>query len=155
MVKNLTVGLAAAVLAGCVSVSPDFGSKAFETEAGSLAPHWKGPHIQGFACTPDAVYLGYQHGIFKYGWNGKLLKYVDTPCHTGDVCWYGGRLYTSVDILKGPRPMRSGVVQVYDADLNLIKVFVDESGILNESEQAVSACRSCLHDQAVGTEAQN
>lgn len=120
----LAVGCLAAwcaVLSGCVGVSPDFGSKAFETEAGSLATHWKGPHIQGFACTPDAVYLGYQHGIFKYAWNGKLLKYVDTPCHTGDVCWYGGRLYTSVDILEGPRPSRSGVVQVYDADLNLIR----------------------------------
>ena len=93
----------------------------FVTEPGSMKPHWhKGDHVQGIACAPDAVYLGYQHGILKYGWDGRLLGHVDAPHHTGDVFWSDGRLYTSVDVLEGPRPLRSGVVQVYDADLRML-----------------------------------
>lgn len=95
--------------------------KPFITEPGTMKPYWrKGEHVQGMACAPDAVYLGHQHGIFKYGWDGKFIKHVETPHHTGDIIWADGRIYTSVDVLEGPRPLRSGVVQAYDEDLNLI-----------------------------------
>lgn len=110
-----------AVLSGCahVSVNPDL--QAIVTEPGTMKPYWhKGDHVQGLACSPDAIYLGYQHGLFKYGWDGKFIKHVEAPCHTGDICWHEGKIYTSVDILEGPRPKRSGVVQVYDEDLNLL-----------------------------------
>ena len=121
MGRFIIVALALAV-AGCkTSFVPDRLPARLETEPGSLASFWKGVHVQGFACAPDAVYLGVDRsGIFKFDWNGHLLKHVDAPNHTGDICWYDGRLYTSVDVLEGPRPLRSGVVQAYDEDLNLI-----------------------------------
>ena len=102
----------------------------FETESGSLSSFWKGVHVQGFACAPDAIYLGVDRsGIFKFDWDGHFLKHVDAPNHTGDVCWYNGRLYTSVDVLAGPRPKRSGIVQVYDAELNLLREAFIEQGV--------------------------
>lgn len=102
----------------------------FETERGALAKHWKGAHVQGFACAPDALYLGVDRsGIFKFSWEGRLIKHVDAPNHTGDIFWYEGKLYTSVDVLEGPRPSRSGIVQVYDGDLNLVNEAYIEQGI--------------------------
>ena len=119
--KRMLIGLLGLALAGCVHTLENPDLKTVETEPGSMKPYWpKGEHVQGFACSPDAIYLGHQHGLFKYDWNGKFLKHVSAPCHTGDICWYEGKIYTSVDILEGPRPKRSGVVQVYDEDLNLL-----------------------------------
>ena len=119
--KRMLIGLLGLALAGCVHTLENPELKTVETEPGSMKPYWpKGEHVQGFACSQDAIYLGHQHGLFKYDWNGKFLKHVSAPCHTGDICWYEGKIYTSVDILEGSRPKRSGVVQVYDEDLNLL-----------------------------------
>lgn len=125
------IAVLALSVAGCRTFFvPDRLPVRFETEPGSLASFWKGVHVQGFACAPDAVYLGVDRsGIFKFDWNGHLLKHVDAPNHTGDICWHDGCLYTSVDVLDGPRPKRSGIVQVYDAELNLLQEAFLEQGI--------------------------
>ena len=105
-------------------------SDVIETAPGSMAPTWKGCHVQGFAFSDDAAYLGVDRsGIYKFDLKGMLLAHVDTPNHTGDICWHKGRLYTSVLVLAGPRPKHSGIVQVYDGNLKLLREAFLEQGV--------------------------
>lgn len=82
-------------------------------------------HVQGIAISEDALYCGLFNVVVKFDLaTGRLLKSVQAPRHTGDVCWSNGRLYTSVarGLFCGKRPKDFlGLVQVYDADLNLVK----------------------------------
>ena len=100
--------------------APDFpvppNWKAFLTREGTLQP--KSGHVQGMCVTSNAVYMTLYNGIYRYDWHGRLVKRIKAGKHTGDICWWNGRLYTACDLgEKEPR----GRIEVYDEDLNFIK----------------------------------
>ena len=76
-------------------------------------------HIQGMCISDTALYLSHQGGIFKLDRNGKLLKHVKAPVHTGDICFADGKLYAAVAYYDKARKGK-GRITVYDADLNEI-----------------------------------
>ena len=81
---------------------------------------WCG-HVQGMCANSNALYFAYHTQIVKTDWLGRLVKRVEVPRHTGDICLWNGRLYTAVchaDTGKG-----RGRIQVYDEELN----FLDET----------------------------
>lgn len=96
----------------------------FVTEEGAFEEAKAAGHVQGIAISEDAVYCGLFNAVAKFDLKtGKLLKSVTVPSHTGDVCWHQGRLYTSVaaNVSAGrDSPDKHGLVQVFDADLNLV-----------------------------------
>ena len=47
-------------------------------------------HVQGIAATDDALYMSQMKRIVKVDWNGKVLKTIPTPHHTGDIAADGG-----------------------------------------------------------------
>ena len=53
----------------------------------------KAGHIQGACCSEKAIYLSHQLGIFKIGWDGKLVKSVEAPAHLGDSAYADGKIY--------------------------------------------------------------
>ena len=84
------------------------------TEPGALAA-LKG-HIQGACCSEDAIYLSYIEGIFKLDWNGKVLKHTALPKHTGDICYWKGRIY---DSLYNDVDGETNII-VLDDDINIV-----------------------------------
>ena len=74
-------------------------------------------HMQGMAVSPDAIYVSHKEGIFKLDRNGKLLKHVNTPSHTGDICYNDGKIYSAVVYYDKARSGR-GSVRIYDDELN-------------------------------------
>ena len=76
-------------------------------------------HVQGICVSPRAIYLARTEDIVKADWNGKIVKRVKAPNHTGDLCWWKGRVYASV----ADRKARAGKgrIMVYDEDLNLLR----------------------------------
>ena len=85
---------------------------AIVTEPGALAA-LKG-HIQGACCSDDAIYLSHVEGIFKLDWNGNVLKHTRLPAHTGDICYYKGRIYDALYSEDGNN------IIVLDDDLNIV-----------------------------------
>ena len=75
-------------------------------------------HIQGLCATQDAIYLGCNQNIVKLDWSGKEVKRVDAPNHTGDLCVYNGKIYSSV-ACKAPKGSSNhyGYIVEYTADL--------------------------------------
>ena len=71
-------------------------------------------HVQGACCSDSAIYLSHAGGIFKLDWNGKVLKHTELPQHTGDICYYKGRIY---DSLSNPQGFN---LMVLDEDLNVV-----------------------------------
>jgi hypothetical protein len=71
-------------------------------------------HVQGACCSDNAIYLSHAGGIFKLDWNGKVLKHMELPQHTGDICYYKGRIY---DSLSNPQGFN---LMVLDEDLNVV-----------------------------------
>ena len=71
-------------------------------------------HVQGACCSDNAIYLSHAGGIFKLDWNGKVLKHTELPQHTGDICYYKGRIY---DSLSNPQGFN---LMVLDEDLNVV-----------------------------------
>ena len=84
------------------------------TEPGALAA-LKG-HIQGACCSDDAIYLSHIEGIFKLDWNGKVLKHTALPKHTGDICYWKGRIY---DSLYNDVDGETNII-VLDDDINIV-----------------------------------
>ncbi len=71
-------------------------------------------HVQGACCSDNAIYLSHAVGICKLDWNGKVLKHTELPQHTGDICYYKGRIY---DSLSNPQGFN---LMVLDEDLNVV-----------------------------------
>ena len=80
----------------------------------------QGGHVQGICKGEDCYYLSQMTRLFKIGLDGRCLKSRSVISHTGDLCFYNGRVYTSVSVYGGERKGQ-GVIQVYDADLNLLR----------------------------------
>ena len=83
----------------------------------------KAGHIQGACCSEKAIYLSHQLGIFKVGWDGKLIKSVEAPAHLGDSAYADGKIYGAFVIRN--KAMRKngkqGLVRVWDEDLNVLR----------------------------------
>lgn len=115
--KKLLVGL---LLLGCV--------QAVRGGEPSFAPITTGAldgvngHIQGIACSDDAIYLSYIEGLLKIDWTGKVLKHVKARRHMGDVAFRDGKLYGTLGKTKDPHKGLGGTpyIQIFDADLNLV-----------------------------------
>lgn len=79
-------------------------------------------HIQGIACTDDAIYLSYIEGLVKLDWSGKVLRHVKARRHMGDIAFHGGKLHGTLGKTKDPRKGLGGTpyIQTFDADLNFV-----------------------------------
>lgn len=76
-------------------------------------------HVQGAACSDDAVYLSQKSFLYKFGWDGKLLAKVAVTNHTGDICFHDGCVYTSVCLYEGEN---RGRIQVFSGkDLSFVR----------------------------------
>ena len=92
-----------------------------ETALAVLAPFDpKGGHVQGMCSDGTDFYLTQMTGIFKVDGSGRPIRSVKAISHTGDVCWHDGKLYSSVSVYGGPDKGK-GKIQVFDADLNLVR----------------------------------
>lgn len=90
------------------------GAEGFKSSAG---------HIQGIAASEDAIYLSQKSRICKADWSGKVLLTKDVISHTGDICWWNGRLYASIAITENDdsnTPGR-GVIMVFNEKLQMVK----------------------------------
>ena len=105
-------------LAGCQSMAVPAPRAPIEVEKGALDP--AGGHVQGFCASDDAFYVTQMKTLYKFDWTGRLLKKVPVVCHTGDICFWEGHVYTSVSVYQGPDKGK-GIIQVFDADLNLVR----------------------------------
>ena len=76
-------------------------------------------HVQGAACSTQGVYLSHAGGIYKIGWNGRLIRSCAAPIHLGDVAYADGRLYGAL-ALREPVGGRKGMIRVWDEDLNVV-----------------------------------
>ena len=77
-------------------------------------------HIQGGCTSEDAFFFSYNKGVFKFDRNGKVLKHVPAVSHTGDICYYKGKLYTAIAYYDKARKGK-GAIQEYDTDLNELR----------------------------------
>ena len=75
-------------------------------------------HVQGFCVTSNAIYATLHDGLYKFDWYGRLLKHAPADKHTGDICFWKGRLYTAVCIPK--KVEKRGRIDVWDEDLNKV-----------------------------------
>lgn len=80
----------------------------------------KGGHVQGMCKGKDCYYLSQMTRLFKVGLDGKCIKSLPVISHTGDLCFCNGCVYTSVSVYGGEHKGQ-GLIQVYDADLNLLR----------------------------------
>ena len=123
--KKLTVLLIACFAAICLAQDK---IPAIITKPGALDAI-KG-HVQGACCSAEAIYLSHIDGIFKLDWDGNVLKHVTLPRHTGDICYYKGRIY---DSLSNPQGFN---LMVLDDDLNIVGKYKfpggDGATILND-----------------------
>ena len=83
----VAVAVSSALLAAGPSMAPVF------TVPHELDILIKAGHIQGACCSEQGVYLSHQYGIAKIGWDGKLIKTVETPAHLGDTAYANGKIY--------------------------------------------------------------
>ena len=77
-------------------------------------------HIQGICASDDALYISHQKGIFKLDWQGRVLKYVKAENHTGDLCFYNGRVYSAIACYD-PKLKGKGAIQEYSSDLDVLR----------------------------------
>ena len=90
----------------------------------------KSGHIQGACCSEQGVYLSHQLGIDKIGWDGRLIKHVDTPAHLGDSAYADGKIYGAFVIRdkKNRKDGKQGLVRVWDENLNVLnEAWFDEA----------------------------
>ena len=88
------------------------------TRPGALA---KGSgHVQGFCVTSNAIYATLHDGLYKFDWYGRMIMRVRADKHTGDICFWNGKLYTAV-CGKQETPGHRGRIDVWDENLKLIK----------------------------------
>lgn len=80
----------------------------------------KAGHIQGACCSERAIYLSYQLGIVKIGWDGKFIKTVMAPNHLGDIAYANGKIYGAF-VLRDAKPGEmQGLVRVWDENLDML-----------------------------------
>ena len=82
----------------------------------------KAGHVQGACCSEQGVYLSHQLGIAKIGWDGKLIKTIETPAHLGDTAYANGKIYGAFVIRnkKLRKDGMQGLVRVWDENLNVL-----------------------------------
>ena len=83
---------------------------AFVTKAGTLSARHS--HIQGICVSADAVYVSQYKDLYKYDWNGNLLKHLPAKSHAGDMCYADGEVFV---VYCGDK----NAIEVYDGDMNL------------------------------------
>lgn len=79
-------------------------------------------HIQGGCISNDAVFLSHKAGIFKLDRTGKLLKHVPTVIHTGDICFYNGKVYSAICYYDQARKGK-GAIKEYSSDLEELRTY--------------------------------
>ena len=99
------------------------GKSTFSTIYGKVYLPDKRDHIQGICATEKAIYLGCNQNIIKLDWSGKEVKRVPTPNHTGDICVYNGKIYSSVACRDKETKKRYGYIVEYSADLKELSRF--------------------------------
>jgi len=110
-------GFAVCATAACAAAPVPPNWEPIITRPGALA---KGSgHVQGFCVTSNAIYATLHDGIYKFDWYGRLLMHVAAEKHTGDICFWSGRLYTAVCIPVRDIPER-GRIDVWDENLKRI-----------------------------------
>ena len=77
-------------------------------------------HIQGICVSDEALYFSHQKGIFKVDWSGKVIKHVNTENHTGDICYYNGRVYSAIACYD-PKLRGRGAIQEFSSDLEALR----------------------------------
>ena len=77
-------------------------------------------HIQGICVSDEALYFSHQKGIFKVDWSGKVIKHVNTENHTGDICYYNGRVYSAIACYD-PKLQGRGAIQEFSSDLEALR----------------------------------
>ena len=88
------------------------------TRPGALA---KGSgHVQGFCVTSNAIFATLHDGIYKFDWYGRVIMHVRADKHTGDICFWNGKLYTAVCGNQATPGFR-GRIDVWDENLKRIK----------------------------------
>ena len=107
----------ALVAAVCSAASADFPVppkwSAVLTRSGTIET--KHGHIQGICVAQDAVYMTLVNGLYKFDWQGRLLKRINLNPHVGDICLWKDRLYL-VTCGGG-----KGTIEVFDCNLSHIK----------------------------------
>ncbi len=76
-------------------------------------------HVQGATCSTQGVYLSHSRGIYKIGWDGRLIRKCSAPNHLGDVGYANGRIYGALALRK-PIDGKRGMIRVWDEDLNIV-----------------------------------
>ena len=71
-------------------------------------------HIQGGCVSKDAIYLSHMKGIFKFDHKGKLIKHASTVSHTGDLCYYDGKIYATIAYYDKERKAKELVEKMFD-----------------------------------------
>ena len=124
MKKRLAVCAAGAVLSLCAWQVPSWDARLTEPGAvlGMIGETWCG-HVQGMCATSNALYFAFHNQILKTDWYGRFLKRVEAERHTGDICWWNGRLYTVVSVggRRKETPKITGAIQEYDENLTLLR----------------------------------
>ena len=118
-VKCLTAALAFCTVAVSAVASP-VKMKAIHTVPHEFDMLLKSGHIQGLACSEKGIYLSHQEGLAKIGWDGKLLKHIETPRHLGGIAYANGKIYGAF-IVRDAKDMKDGkpgLLRVWDEDLN-------------------------------------
>lgn len=76
-------------------------------------------HVQGICASNDALYLSHQKGIVKLDWSGRVIRHVPAPDHTGDICFYNGKIYSAIAYYDHRRG--KGAIKEYSADLDELR----------------------------------
>ncbi len=79
-------------------------------------------HIQGACASQEHLYLSHMKGIFKLDRNGKVLAHATTVSHTGDICFYNGKIYSAVAYYDKARKGK-GAIKEYSADLKELRTY--------------------------------
>ena len=130
-VRNIFAAVALGLAATAVS------AETAKMNAIQTVPHefdmlLKSGHIQGLACSEKGIYLSHQEGLAKIGWDGKMIKHVETPRHLGGIACANGRIYGAF-IIRDQKDMKDGkpgLLRVWDEDLNQVdeKAFPETAG---------------------------
>ena len=115
--RCMVLALWALVAAVCSAASADFPVppkwSAVLTRSGAIEA--KHGHIQGICAAQDAVYMTLVNGLYKFDWQGRLVKRINLNPHVGDICLWKDRLYL-VTCGGG-----KGTIEVFDCNLSHIK----------------------------------
>jgi hypothetical protein len=82
-------------------------------------------HLQGIAVDDSAIYGAFAYEVAKFDYNGKLLKRVPAPFHSGDMTADGEKFYCSVSLHNSELIKKYGArncIFVYDKELTLLEI---------------------------------